>query len=180
MFAWWATLSTAHDVSIVDVIAAGARLGEALSRAMSEVGHCIDCRTFTEQERCPICANPKRNEKACCMWWSSGGSAGDRVLGQYDGRYFVLMGHLSPLDGIGPDEIGLDVLDRTLDEEGWQEIILATNPTVEGEATAQFIAEMAKRRDIRVSRIAHGVPVGGERYVDGTTLALSFSGRRDI
>lgn len=161
---------------------AGTRLGEALSRAMSDVGHCQDCRTFTEQTRCPICDNPRRAEKGqLCVVESPADLLAIESSGQYDGRYFVLMGHLSPLDGIGPDDIGLDVLDRMLAEGPWQEIILATNPTVEGDATAQYIADMARQREIRVSRIAHGVPVGGELgYVDGTTLALSFSGRRDL
>ncbi|MBY5990862.1 recombination mediator RecR [Ferrimonas balearica] len=161
---------------------AGARLGEALSEAMRDVGHCQDCRTFTEKPRCPICDNPRRAESGqLCVVESPADLLAIESSGQYDGRYFVLMGHLSPLDGIGPDDIGLDTLDQMLQGGQWQELILATNPTVEGDATAQYIADMAKGLGIRVSRIAHGVPVGGElEYVDGTTLALSFSGRRDL
>jgi recombination protein RecR len=99
----------------------------------------------------------------------------------YRGQYFVLMGHLSPLDGIGPDELGLGLLERRLDEGGVKELILATNPTVEGEATAHYLAELAARRGIRATRIAHGVPIGGElEYIDGGTLSHAFSGRQDV
>ncbi|SHH27032.1 recombination mediator RecR [Ferrimonas marina] len=160
----------------------GSALGQAMTQAMSEVGHCRSCRTFTEQELCQICANPKRAESGqLCVVESPADLLAIESAGQYGGRYFVLMGHLSPLDGIGPDDIGLDTLDGMMADGQWQEVILATNPTVEGDATAQYIAEMARDRGIEISRIAHGVPVGGElEYVDGTTLALSFSGRRKI
>ena len=141
----------------------GMRLAQALTRAMSEIGHCADCRTFTEQEVCNICSNPRRQ------------------TGQFSGRYFVLMGHLSPLDGIGPDDIGLDRLEQRLAEEKITEVILATNPTVEGEATANYIAELCAQYDVEASRIAHGVPVGGElEMVDGTTLSHSLAGRHKI
>ncbi len=101
--------------------------------------------------------------------------------GGYGGRYFVLMGHLSPLDGIGPDQLGFDRLEALLDEGEIREVILATNPTVEGEATAHYIGELVARRAIRASRIAHGVPVGGElEYVDGGTLAHALAGRQVI
>ncbi|TKB49060.1 recombination protein RecR [Ferrimonas sediminicola] len=160
----------------------GHKLGEALTKAMADVGHCNRCRTFTEEPLCPVCANPKRGESGqVCVVESPADVLAIETSGQYDGRYFVLMGHLSPLDGLGPDEIGLDKLEALIREEAPKELILATNPTVEGEATAQYIADMCKGRGVRVSRIAHGVPVGGElEYVDGTTLALSLSGRRDL
>ncbi len=160
----------------------GEKLGRVLGQAMLEVGHCQQCRTFTEQTQCQICANAKRAETGqLCVVESPADLLAIESAGQYQGRYFVLMGHLSPLDGIGPDDIGLDQLERTLSQGAWQEVILATNPTVEGDATAQYIAEIAHDFGVQVSRIAHGVPVGGElEYVDGTTLALSFSGRRAL
>ncbi|GAA4891926.1 recombination mediator RecR [Ferrimonas pelagia] len=160
----------------------GARLGDALATAMREVGHCRQCRTYTEQDLCQICANPKRGETGqLCVVESPADLLAIESAGQYAGRYFVLMGHLSPLDGIGPDDIGLDSLDAMLAAESWREVILATNPTVEGDATAQYIADMAREHGAEISRIAHGVPVGGElEYVDGTTLALSFSGRKKL
>ncbi|WP_028116697.1 recombination mediator RecR [Ferrimonas senticii] len=160
----------------------GAKLGNSLTRAMSDVGHCQQCRTFTEQTLCQICTNPKRAESGqLCVVESPADMLAIESSGQYSGRYFVLMGHLSPLDGIGPDDIGLDTLEQLLKQGDWSEVILATNPTVEGDATAQYIADIAKDYQVSVSRIAHGVPVGGElEYVDGTTLALSFSGRRQL
>ncbi|GAA5189153.1 recombination mediator RecR [Ferrimonas gelatinilytica] len=160
----------------------GAKLGSALQSAMSDVGHCGSCRTYTEETQCRICANPKRAQSGqLCVVESPADLLAIESAGQFDGRYFVLMGHLSPLDGIGPDEIGLDRLDQMLADGSWQEVILATNPTVEGEATAQYIADMARQHQVAISRIAHGVPVGGElEYVDGTTLALSFSGRQKL
>ena len=140
----------------------GMRLAQALTRAMSEIGHCADCRTFTEQEVCNICSNPRRQENGqICVVESPADIYAIEQTGQYSGRYFVLMGHLSPLDGI--------------------EVILATNPTVEGEATANYIAELCAQYGVDASRIAHGVPVGGElEMVDGTTLSHSLAGRHKI
>ncbi len=110
---------------------------------MSEIGHCADCRTFTEQEVCNICSNPRRQENGqICVVESPADIYAIEQTGQYSGRYFVLMGHLSPLDGIGPDDIGLDRLEQRLEAESITEVILATNPTVEGEATANYIAEL--------------------------------------
>ena len=141
----------------------GMRLAQALTRAMSEIGHCADCRTFTEQEVCNICSNPRRQENGqICVVESPADIYAIEQTGQFSGRYFVLMGHLSPLDGIGPDDIGLDRLEQRLAEEKITEVILATNPTVEGEATANYIAELCAQYDVEASRIAHGVPVGGE------------------
>ncbi len=121
----------------------GMRLAQALTRAMSEIGHCADCRTFTEQDVCNICTNPRRQENGqICVVESPADIYAIEQTGQFSGRYFVLMGHLSPLDGIGPDDIGLDRLEQRLESETIKEVILATNPTVEGEATANYIAEL--------------------------------------
>ncbi|SBO10733.1 Recombination protein RecR [Vibrio mediterranei] len=160
----------------------GLQLADALSSAMTEIGHCQECRTFTEEEVCHICSNPKRKENGqLCVVESPADIAAVEATGQFSGRYFVLMGHLSPLDGIGPSDIGLDVLDYRLRQGDIGEVILATNPTVEGEATAHYIAELCHEHKVSASRIAHGVPVGGElELVDGTTLSHSLLGRQKI
>ncbi|BCL70610.1 Recombination protein recR [Vibrio nigripulchritudo MADA3029] len=160
----------------------GLQLAEVLSQAMTEIGHCSECRTFTEEETCHICLNPKRQENGqLCVVESPSDIAAVEATGQYSGRYFVLMGHLSPLDGIGPSDIGLDVLDFRLRRKDITEVILATNPTVEGEATAHYIAELCHAHDVDVTRIAHGVPMGGELdLVDGTTLSHSLMGRQKL
>jgi len=156
-------------------------LGAAIDAAVKNVGHCSRCRMFAEQDLCPICAAPSRDAALLCVVESPADVTAIEQSGGYRGRYFVLMGHLSPLDGIGPDALGLDQLDHLLAEGTVNEVILATNPTVEGEATAHFIAEMAQRRNVKPSRIAHGVPVGGElEYVDGGTLAHALAGRRVV
>ena len=138
--------------------------------------------TFTEQEVCNICSNPRRQENGqICVVESPADIYAIEQTGQFSGRYFVLMGHLSPLDGIGPDDIGLDRLEQRLESETIKEVILATNPTVEGEATANYIAELCAQYGVDASRIAHGVPVGGElEMVDGTTLSHSLAGRHKI
>ncbi len=160
----------------------GLLLAEALGQAMVDIGHCSQCRTFTEEETCHICNNPKRQENGqLCVVESPADIAALEATGQFSGRYFVLMGHLSPLDGIGPSDIGLDVLDFRLQKGGISEVILATNPTVEGEATAHYIAELCREHQVSASRIAHGVPVGGElELVDGTTLSHSLLGRQRL
>ncbi|WP_373767707.1 recombination mediator RecR [Glaesserella sp.] len=160
----------------------GIALAKALNEAMTHIGHCKSCRTFTEEEECAICQNPRRQASGqlCVVEMPSDIQAIEQT-GQFSGRYFVLMGHLSPLDGIGPREIGLDLLQKRLEEESFHEVILATNPTIEGDATANYIAEMCLVHHIKVTRIAHGIPVGGElETVDGTTLSHSFAGRRDV
>ncbi|MBT0728119.1 recombination mediator RecR [Rosenbergiella australiborealis] len=158
----------------------GMRLAQALTNAMSEIGHCQRCRTFTEKEVCAICTNPRRQENGIiCVVESPADIQAIEQTGQFAGRYFVLMGHLSPLDGIGPDDIGLDILEQRLQTETLSEVILATNPTVEGEATANFIASLCRQYGVEATRIAHGVPVGGElELVDGTTLSHSLAGRQ--
>ncbi len=160
----------------------GVQLGQTLQKALTEIGHCQHCRTFTENTLCDVCGNPKRAENGqLCIVETPADVAAIEQTHLYSGRYFVLMGHLSPLDGIGPKELGLDVLERHLKSGDWQEVILATNPTIEGDATAFYIANIAKKYQINVTRIAHGVPVGGElELVDGTTLSHSLSGRRPI
>jgi recombination protein RecR len=156
-------------------------LAGALQEAVEKVGHCSRCRTFSEGELCPICASSQREQGVICVVESPADVEALEQSTGFRGRYFVLMGHLSPLDGIGPDEIGLDLLAQQLDEGGVTEVILATNPTVEGEATAHYLSEMVRARDIRVTRIAHGVPLGGElEYVDGGTLSHAFNGRREL
>ncbi|MCL1059100.1 recombination protein RecR [Shewanella sp. Choline-02u-19] len=161
---------------------AGAKLADSLGRAMSDVGHCQSCRTFTEETYCPICVSTKRGHSSIiCVVETPADALAIEAGGHFTGRYFVLLGHLSPLDGVGPDELGLSLLETHLASGEVSELILATNPTVEGDATAHYIADMAKSHALAVSRIAHGVPVGGElEYVDSTTLALSFSGRLPI
>lgn len=157
----------------------GLKLSQTLMTAMTDIGHCEKCRTFTEDVICTICANPRRQENGqICVVESPSDIAAIEATGQYSGQYFVLMGHLSPLDGIGPSEIALDVLEQRLAFESVSEVILATNPTVEGEATAHYIGELCAEHDVIASRIAHGVPMGGElEMVDGTTLSHSLIGR---
>ena len=160
---------------------AGMALAEALREAMEGVGHCRQCRNFSEQDLCPICANPKRDEATICVVESPADVVAVEQSGSYRGLYFVLMGHLSPIDGIGPEEIGLDLLQERVKAGGIDELILATNPTVEGEATAYYLTDLVRNEVVRISRIAHGVPLGGElEYVDGSTLAHALSGRRAV
>jgi recombination protein RecR len=158
----------------------GARaLADALNAALETVGRCRRCRMLTEGELCQICLAPHRDASLMCVVESPADVVAVEQSGSYRGYYFVLMGHLSPLDGIGPEQLGVRDLEAILAEGQVQELILATNPTVEGEATAHFLGELARKRGIRASRIAHGVPVGGElEYVDGGTLAHAFSGRQ--
>ncbi|MEO7774496.1 MAG: recombination mediator RecR [Steroidobacteraceae bacterium] len=161
---------------------AGAQqLAASLSAALVAVGRCRRCRMLTEGELCSICADTRRDSSMLCVLESPADVVAVEKSGSYRGRYFVLMGHLSPLDGIGPEELGVRELERLLDEGDARELILATNPTVEGEATAHFLSELAQRRGLSASRIAHGVPIGGElEYVDGGTLAHAFQGRQTL
>ncbi|MBI2380056.1 MAG: recombination protein RecR [Gammaproteobacteria bacterium] len=159
----------------------GLVLSQALARAMEQIRHCVSCRTLSETELCPLCSSTRRDPSLLCVVESPADILAIEQTGGYSGRYFVLLGHLSPLDGIGPRELGLDELAERLREPELKEVILATNPTVEGEATAHYIAELAQGLPITVSRIAHGVPLGGElEFVDGGTLAHAFSGRRPL
>jgi len=154
------------------------RLASSIGCALEGVGRCNLCRTLTEQPICGICASTRRSDEQLCVVETPADVIAIEQAGTYNGKYFVLMGHLSPIDGIGPDEIGISQLTQRL-EQGISELILATNPTVEGEATAHYIADKARTLDIKVSRIAHGVPLGGElEYIDGGTLAHAFASRR--
>ncbi|MGB5425233.1 MAG: recombination mediator RecR [Gammaproteobacteria bacterium] len=160
----------------------GARqLAEALTLAMDRVGNCSECRTLSEDPVCTLCANERRDRSLLCVVETPADvQALEQSIG-YQGLYFVLMGHLSPLDGIGPEALGLDLLEARLASGKVKELILATNPTVEGEATAHFISEMARVQGVRTTRIAHGVPMGGElEYIDGGTLSHAFAGRQEI
>jgi recombination protein RecR len=157
------------------------QLASVLQECMEKVGHCIRCRTFSESEKCAICLNPKRDPGQLCIVETPADVLAVEQIANYRGLYFVLMGHLSPLDGIGPAELGLDILKARLQQTGLQEVILATNPTVEGEATAHYIAEMVRSAGVRVTRIAHGVPLGGELdLVDGGTLTHAFNERKAV
>lgn len=158
------------------------KLSQALHNAMEHINNCEQCRTFTEAQLCNLCNNPSRAQsKQICIVESPQDVLAIENTAQFKGTYFVLMGHLSPIDGIGPNEIGLDILQQRFAQDEIEEVILATNPTVEGEATAHYISQMCKKRDIRTTRIAHGVPVGGElEYIDGNTLTHAFSGRREF
>lgn len=157
------------------------RLVEDLQAALDGIGRCQQCRDLSETAICTLCANPNRDQSQLCVIETPADVWAVEQATGFKGLYFVLMGHLSPLDGIGPAELGLENLEARLDRGEVREIILATNPTVEGEATAYYIAELARERGIRATRIAHGVPLGGElEYVDGGTLAHAFAGRRDL
>lgn len=159
----------------------GRRLGSSLAEAIEKVGKCARCRTLTEEELCRICASPARNRAVCCVVESPADIYAIEQTGTFRGVYFVLMGHLSPIDGVGPEQLGIDHLLRTIDTDATEEVIIACNPTVEGEATAYFIAEQLRGRNIIVSRIAHGVPVGGElEFIDGGTLSHALSGRKRL
>jgi len=159
----------------------GRLLGHALADALAKVGNCARCRMLSEEELCMICASPRRNAAELCVVESPADVVAIEQSAGFRGRYFVLMGHLSPLDGIGPAELGLDDFEKLLDGGGVGEVILATNPTAEGEATAHYLGELALRRGVKASRIAHGVPVGGElEYVDGGTLAHALAGRTAV
>ncbi|NIV19020.1 MAG: recombination protein RecR [Woeseiaceae bacterium] len=156
-------------------------LSQALAAASAGIGHCKRCRMFTEHELCSICSAGGRDESQLCIVESPADVMAIEDATGYRGLYFVLMGHLSPLDGIGPGELGLADLEARLGEGQTKELIIATNPTVEGDATAHYLADMAGRHSVQASRIAHGVPLGGElEYVDGGTLSHAFYGRRVV
>jgi len=156
-------------------------LSVALAEAVDGIGHCSRCRMFTENELCSICSASGRDNTQLCVVESPADVMAIEDATGFRGFYFVLMGHLSPLDGIGPEELGLAQLEDWLRQGDVSELIIATNPTVEGDATAHYLADLAARNSIGASRIAHGVPLGGElEYVDGGTLSHAFYGRRSI
>ena len=156
-------------------------LSQALGDAVAGIGHCRRCRMLTEEEVCAICTARGRDDSQLCVVESPADVMAIEDATGFRGLYFVLMGHLSPLDGIGPEELGLAQLEDWLQQGDVRELIIATNPTVEGDATAHYLAELAVRNSIGASRIAHGVPLGGElEYVDGGTLSHAFYGRRSV
>jgi len=159
----------------------GKRLSEALALAVEKIGHCKRCRDFSETELCSTCASASRDAHQLCAVESPADRLAIEQATGYRGLYFVLQGRLSPLDGIGPRELGLDRLSARMAEGEVQELIIATNPTVEGEATAHYLAQLARQHKVRPSRLTHGVPLGGElEYVDRGTLSHAFGSRSEM
>ena len=161
---------------------AGLILANTLSNALESVDKCLNCRIFTEDEICQICSNEKRNKKQICVVESVSDVFAIEMSNQFTGQYFILHGHLSPIDDLGPEELGLEKLFTRVREEGIEEIILATNSTLEGEATSHFIYDKIKTiENLKVTKLARGVPLGGElEYVDRGTIMHAFSGRQNI
>ncbi len=161
--------------------AGGDRLAAAMSEAMSGVSACVQCRNFTDDTLCPVCRDQRRDTSLLCVVSSPADVLAIEQAQTFRGYYFVLKGQLSPLDGIGPEQLGLPLLNERLQQGDVEEIILATGTTVEGEATAHFIMDMASRCDVRATRLAQGVPMGGElEFVDGATLAQALKSRRQF
>ncbi|MDQ3056990.1 MAG: recombination mediator RecR [Pseudomonadota bacterium] len=159
----------------------GKRLSQALAVAVEKIGNCTRCRDFSETALCSTCASASRDAHQLCAVESPADRLAIEQATGYRGLYFVLQGRLSPLDGIGPRELGLDQLSARLAEGEVQELIIATNPTVEGEATAHYLAQLARQHAVRPSRLAHGVPLGGElEYVDRGTLSHAFGSRSEM
>lgn len=156
----------------------GQRLAHLLTQAIKQVGQCEHCRILCEKPVCAICDNKNRDRSLLCVVQGPAHVAAIEQTGGYPGLYFVLQGHLSPIDGRGPKEIGIDAFVRRISTNTVKEVVLATNSTVEGEATAYYIADLVKSHNIKVTRIAHGVPMGGElEYIDGGTLAKALLDR---
>ena len=159
----------------------GRRLAIVLDSALRSIRNCERCRMLTEEALCRFCASDRRDANQLCVIETPADLLAIEQSGAYRGRYFVLMGHLSPIDGIGPAELGLELLERRLAAERFGEVVLATSVTVEGDATAHLVATLAHKYGLRASRIAYGVPMGGElEYIDGGTLARALTGRREI
>lgn len=157
------------------------RLSNALGESVVGVGRCEKCQNLTEVEVCKLCSDERRNNGQLCIVETPSDLLALELSNTFRGRYFVLMGHLSPIDGIGPEEIGLDKLMRLVSDAAIKEVILATNSTIEGDATAFYIADLLEEQDVLVTRIAHGIPVGGQLgYVDGGTLGHALTGRKPI
>lgn len=155
------------------------QLARALSEALARVRHCALCNNYTEDETCALCRSPRRDRTQLCVVETPADLAMVEQTSAYAGMYFVLMGRLSPLDGVGPRDIGLEKLLARATEGEVAEVVLATNFTNEGEATAHYVAELLRSRNVRVSRIARGVPLGGElEYVDAGTLSQALLDRR--
>ncbi|WP_199099211.1 recombination mediator RecR [Dyella sp. ASV21] len=159
----------------------GLRLSQVLGEAMRDIGNCERCRNFSETPVCALCSSSSRDHQVLCVVESPTELAAIEQATGYRGQYFVLLGRLSPLDGLGPQELGLDRLVERLGEGEIEEMIIATNPTVEGEATAHYLAQLARAAGVKPSRLAHGVPLGGElEFVDRGTLAHAFGSRQSV
>lgn len=159
----------------------GRRLAAVLGEAVEKIGHCVRCRDFSETEVCATCASASRDTHQLCVVETPADRLAIEQATGYRGLYFILQGRLSPLDGMGPRELGLDRLSERLATGEVQELIVATNPTVEGEATAHYLAQLARQQQVRPSRLAHGVPLGGElEYVDRGTLSHAFGSRSEM
>ena len=157
------------------------RLAASMLDALEKVQHCKRCRNFSDTDLCEICSSSKRNSSSLCIVETPADVLAIETSGAFQGTYYVLLGRLSPLDGIGPDQLGLDLLENYLARGGVEEIVLATSATVEGDITARFVADIARRSDIKTSRLARGIPLGGElEYVDSGTLSRAFSGRQNF
>ena len=159
----------------------GERLAAVLAQSMREIRRCIRCRNFTSNEQCAICESTKRSNRQLCIVEAPADVLAIEQATGFSGLYFVLLGRLSPLDGIGPEQLGLELLEQRLRDEPIEEVIVATNSTVEGEATAHYIASLAEKHGIRMSRLAQGVPLGGElEHTDASTLAHAFAARQSL
>ncbi len=157
----------------------GHMLANKLTESLEKINSCQKCQDLTEYEVCHLCTSERRNNDELCVVESPSDVLAIEQSGIFKGRYFVLKGHLSPIDGIGPEELGLEKLQTRLVNESFSELILATNPTVEGEATAYYLQNMAIKLDIKVTRLAQGIPMGGElEYIDSGTLGQAFAGRK--
>lgn len=157
------------------------KLADTLHLAIEKIGRCQRCRNFSEEPVCHTCSQTSRDPALLCVVETPADVIAIDQSGSFRGYYFLLLGHLSPIDGIGPEDIGADVLDKRLAEGEVKELVIATGTTVEGEATAHYLSELAKRHGVTASRIAHGVPMGGDlEYVDSNTLSLALQGRRVI
>jgi len=157
------------------------RLAEKLATAVERIGNCTRCRTFSEEPVCVLCSNPARDPQLLCVVETPVDQLAIEQATGFRGHYFVLLGRLSPLDGLGPKELGLDLLAARLAEGQVRELIVATNPTVEGEATAHMLSQIARQAGVRATRLAHGVPLGGElEFIDRGTLAHAFGGRQNL
>jgi recombination protein RecR len=157
------------------------RLARALDTVVERVHACSRCGNLTEYEPCTLCSSPRRDRSAICVVEEASDIMAIERAGEYTGMYHVLGGRLSPLDGIGPEELNVAALLRRLHEGGVSEVIVATNPSVEGEATALYLQRVIQPLGVRVTRLARGLPVGGDlEYADGVTIAQAFAGRREL
>ena len=156
-------------------------LSEAINTALEKIIHCSRCRNFSETDVCDLCSSGRRDESQLCIVEGPADLMAIEQSTGFRGLYFVLMGKLSPLDGIGPEELKLDALEKRFAQDGIEEVILALSSTVEGETTAHYISQMAQKNKIKVCRIAYGVPVGGElEHLDSGTLSHAFAGRQVV